>query len=82
MSRNESSTDAHEGHRGASVLPKILAVVAVINLLRMIANHRGGSSGGAASWRDRRKAMIAELHRELHRADEQQADAAEGSATA
>jgi len=50
------------------VLPKILAVVAVINLLRMVANHTRGH-GQASGWKDRRKAMIAELHRELHRQD-------------
>ena len=50
-----------------SVLPKMLAVVAVINLLRMVANRHG--HGQAAGWKDRRKAMIAELHRELHRQD-------------
>jgi hypothetical protein len=58
-----------------SVLPKILAVVAVINLLRMVARHRGGGSSDASSWRDRRKSMIAELHRELHRADDEQENA-------
>ena len=51
-----------------SVLPKILGIVAVIGILRMLAHHRPGH-GDAASWRDRRKAMIADLHRELHRED-------------
>jgi hypothetical protein len=86
MSRESSeNTDGATGHRVASVLPKILAVVANINLLRMLANHKRGGHGDASSWRDRRKAMIAELHRELHRADDQKADAADaaqGSATA
>ena len=52
-----------------SVLPKILAVVAILSLIRMLANHRPGR-GDASSWRERRRQMIAELHRELHKADE------------
>jgi hypothetical protein len=52
-----------------SVLPKILAVVAVVNLLRMIASHRRGSHGEAATWMQRKQSRIADLHRELHRAD-------------
>jgi hypothetical protein len=71
------------GHRAGSVLPKILAVVVILNLIRMVANHKRGAHGDAASWRDRRKAMIAELHRELHREDAQEAGAsAEGTAKA
>ncbi|HEY7526081.1 MAG TPA: hypothetical protein VIA82_04540 [Candidatus Limnocylindria bacterium] len=52
-----------------SVLPKILAAVAVINLLRMIASHRRDGQGQGPSWMARKQARIAELHRELHRAD-------------
>ena len=58
---------------GGSVLPKILAVVAVANILRMVASHKRGGEG--SSWRDRRKSMIAELHRELHRQEDQPASA-------
>jgi hypothetical protein len=54
---------------GGSILPKVLAVVAVVNLLRMIASHRRGGHGEASSWMQRKQARIAELHRELHRAD-------------
>jgi hypothetical protein len=61
---------------GASVLPKILAAVAIINLLRMVASHKRGH-GDASSWRDRRKSMIAELHRELHRQDDAEAGTVE-----
>ena len=60
----EALTSAASG----SVLPKILGIVAVIGIVRMLANHRPGH-GQAASWKDRRKAMVAELHRELHRQD-------------
>jgi hypothetical protein len=56
-----------------SVLPKILAVVAVVNLLRMIASRRRGGLGDGSSWMQRRQSRIAELHHELHRADAQAA---------
>jgi hypothetical protein len=62
-----------------SILPKILAVVAVVNVLRMIASHRRSGHGDASSWMQRKQSRIAELHRELHRAD---AEAAEASANA
>jgi hypothetical protein len=57
-----------------SMLPKILAVVAMVNLLRLIAAHRRGGHGEAFSWMQRKQARIAELHRELHRADAEQPD--------
>jgi hypothetical protein len=60
-----------------SVLPKILAVVAVVNLLRLIAAHRRGGHGEASSWMQRKQARIAELHRDLHRADAEAALAPE-----
>ena len=47
-----------------SVLPKVLAAVAVVALLRMLVSHKHG--GGTSRWRDRRREMIAEIHRELH----------------
>jgi hypothetical protein len=63
----EHTHKAADGDRPAgSALPKILAVVAVIGILRMLSNHRPGR-GDASSWRERRRQMIAELHRELHR---------------
>lgn len=58
-----------------SVLPKILAVVAVINLLRMVASHRRGAHGEMSSWAERKRTKLAELHRELHRQDDEAADA-------
>lgn len=56
----------HAGAAGA--LPKILAVLAVMAFVRMLIakSHRHG----AGSMHDRRRAMIAELHRELHAADD------------
>ena len=50
------------------VLPKILGVVALIALLRMVVF--GGRPGMGRSMRERRREKLAELHRELHRADE------------
>ena len=66
---------AERPHR--SVLPKILAVVAVVNVLRMIASHRRGGHGEASSWMQRKQSRIAELHRELHRADAEQPETTE-----
>jgi len=54
---------------GGSVIPKILAIVAILNLLRMVASHKRGNGEAGSSWRDRRKSMIAELHRQLHEQD-------------
>ena len=51
-----------------SILPKVIAVVAVVGLLRMLASHKR-THGDNSSWRERRREMVAELHRELHRAD-------------
>jgi hypothetical protein len=62
-----------------SVLPKVLAVMAVINLLRMVASHRRGDHGMGSTWAERKRGRLAELHRELHRLDD---DAAEASAKA
>lgn len=60
-----------------SILPKVIAVVAVVGLLRMLASHKR-THGGTSTWRDRRREMVAELHRELHR----DADSAAGTASA
>jgi hypothetical protein len=68
MSRERSS---------GSIFPKVIAVVAVIGLMRMLASHKR-THGGPSSWRDRRREMVAELHRELHR----DADAKAGTAEA
>lgn len=53
---------------GGSVLPKVIGVVVAIGLIRMLVSHKRGHDGG--SWRDRRREMIAEVHRELHRQDD------------
>jgi hypothetical protein len=82
--RRQGSAPSESGNdRGSgSVLPKILGVVAVISILRMLASHKHGH-GDASSWRDRRRSMIAELHRELHREDGEAANApADGTAKA
>jgi hypothetical protein len=62
-----------------SILPKVIAVVAVVGLVRMLASHKR-TQGGASSWGDRRRQMIAQLHRELHRQDDLNADAADPEA--
>jgi hypothetical protein len=51
----------------------------VVGLVRMVASHKR-AHGGASSWGDRRREMIAELHRELHRQDDLKADAADAEA--
>jgi hypothetical protein len=66
MSREQTS---------GSILPKVIAVVAVVGLLRMLASHKR-TNGGTSSWRDRRREMVAELHRELHKQDEAEAGTA------
>jgi hypothetical protein len=63
--------DAAEG--GGSVLPKVIGLVVAIGLIRMLVSHKRGHEGG--SWRDRRREMIAEVHRELHRQEDVKADA-------
>jgi hypothetical protein len=55
-----------------SILPKVIAVVAVVGLLRMLASHKR-TNGGTSSWRDQRRKMVGELHRELHRHGEAEA---------
>jgi hypothetical protein len=70
------------GSTHESALPKILAVIAIIGFIKAVASHKRGH-GNASSWRDRRKSMIADLHRELHRQDAQAGDApTEGTAKA
>jgi hypothetical protein len=62
-----------------SILPKVIAILAVVGLVRMLASHKRGH-GETSSWRDRRREMVAELHRELHREDDLKADAADPEA--
>lgn len=68
--RHNTTTDASS----ASALPKVIALIAVVGLLRMLASHKR-AHGNMSSWRDRRREMVAEFHRELHRADDQKVDA-------
>jgi hypothetical protein len=63
----------YPGEGGGSVLPKVIGAVVAIGLIRMLVSHKRGHDGG--SWRDRRREMIAEVHRELHRQEELKADA-------
>ena len=58
---------------GGSVLPKVIGVVVAIGLIRMVVSHKRGH--GASGWADRRREMIAEVHRELHRQEDLKADA-------
>jgi hypothetical protein len=58
---------------GGSVLPKLIGVVVAIGLIRMLVSHKRGHEG--AGWRDRRREMIAEVHRELHRQEDAKAEA-------
>jgi hypothetical protein len=58
------------GGRG-SVLPKLIGILVAVSLLRMVARHR---HGGGGSWRDRRRDVIAEIHRELHAQEDLKAD--------
>jgi len=65
--------EPYPGDGGSSVLPKVIGVVVAIGLIRMLVSHKRGHEGG--SWRDRRREMIAEVHRELHRQEDFKADA-------
>ncbi len=57
-------TEGIGGGSAGSVVPKVLAiVVAVVALRAIVAGKR--AHGGSSRW-GRRRAMIAELHRELH----------------
>jgi hypothetical protein len=65
------------------MLPKVIGLLVLIGLVRKMASHT--HHGDGPGWRDRRREMIAELHRELHREDELKADTTEpkkGTATA
>jgi hypothetical protein len=58
-----------DGPRGAaSVLPKLLALLVALALVRMVV-RAGGRHGGPSRWSRRREA-IAEFHRELHAQDD------------
>lgn len=63
--------EPYPGQGGGSVLPKVIGIVVAIGLIRMLASHKRQGGG----WADRRREMIAEVHRELHRQDEARAAA-------
>jgi hypothetical protein len=65
--------ERYPGEGSGSVLPKVIGVVVAIGLIRLLVSHKRGHDGG--SWRDRRREMIAEVHRELHRPEDFTADA-------
>lgn len=71
--------EPYSGEGAGSVLPKVIGVVVAIGLIRMLVSHKRGREGG--SWRDRRREMIAEVHRELHREEDLKADASSAPAT-
>ena len=50
-----------------SFVPKVIAVLVAMALVRTVARHHGG--GGSSRW-NRRREMIADLHRELHAQEE------------
>jgi hypothetical protein len=64
--------EPYPGAGGGSVLPKVIGLVVAVGLIRMVVSHRRGHEGG--SWRDRRREMIAQVHRELHREEDLKAD--------
>jgi hypothetical protein len=78
---DSAADDSAAGRDGTRIFPKLLAVVAVIGILRMLASHKRGGHGDRAGWRERRHQMIAEIHRELHR-EEAAETAAETTAKA
>ena len=54
-----------------SVLPKLLAVVAALALVRVVVRAKHGEGSG----RSRRREAIARLHRELHATDAEEVSA-------
>ena len=62
--------EPYPGEGAGSVLPKVIGVVVAIGLIRMVMSHK--RQGG--SWADRRREVIAEVHRDLHRQEDFKAD--------
>ena len=56
---------------GGAMLPKLLAVVAALALVRVVIRHKHGDGSG----RGRRREAIAQFHRELHAADAEEVSA-------
>jgi hypothetical protein len=51
-------------HRHGSAVPKVLAIVMAVMLMKVLA--RVSRQAGSPQWRERRHAAIADLHRRLH----------------
>jgi hypothetical protein len=66
---------------GGSAVPKIIGVLIAVGLLRAIVGHRR-RHGGPDGWRDRRRVMIATLHRQLHEEEAASAPTAANEASA
>lgn len=64
------SDGSQRGAGFGSALPKILAVLAVMVVLRTVARAAGHAGHGGSSRWSRRRAAIAEFHRELHAQDD------------
>ena len=62
-----------------SFVPKVIATLVAMALLRTVIANVARNHGGGGARRNRRREMIAELHRELHAQDESAAPA--GGAT-
>ena len=56
---------------GGSLLPKLVAVVAALALVRIVMHAKHGDGSG----RNRRREAIAQFHRELHAADAEEVQA-------
>jgi len=68
------SSTAHGGGSIASALPKLLAILVAMAVVRTVVGAKRGHGGSGR--RGRRREAIAQLHRELHAEEE----AGEGSA--
>lgn len=62
------SSTAHGGGSIASALPKLLAILVAMAVVRTVVGAKRGH-GGSGRWGRRREA-IAQLHRDLHARDE------------
>jgi len=63
-----ASDTPHGGGSIASALPKLLAIVVALAVVRTIVGAKRGH-GGARGW-GRRQEAIVQLHRDLHKRDE------------
>jgi hypothetical protein len=67
--KHRSTTDEAEPapHRHGSAVPKLLAIVMAVMLMKVLA--RVSRQAGSPQWRERRHAAIADIHRRLHEED-------------